>query len=148
MLLVGCGIDGPCFDSGTHECRGQEEGRVPTPSSCFWGSEAMAVNEADYTTGMVQRVRQERRLWRREVGVAVWRCCCPTHTGMWWNGLDIVVCILALWMFFWDCLWASSTQSALGWELGSLRERMLLLCMSPSFRPSFRSFENVEHFRL
>ena len=40
--------------------------------------EAMAVNKAEHTSGIVRR---EERLRRSEVGVTVVRWCCHTHTG-------------------------------------------------------------------
>ena len=43
--------------------------------------EAMAVNEAEHTTGIVWKVRREERLRRCEVGVTVVGWCCHTHTG-------------------------------------------------------------------
>ena len=82
--------------------------------------EAMAVNEAEHTTGIVWKVRREERLRRRE-NVVGW--CCHTHTG---NEVSSCVgkasksvCILALWMQcgfsgfvgFW---WTSGGQSTLG----------------------------------
>ena len=92
--------------------------------------EAMATNEADYSTGMVQRVRQEGRLQMRKVGVVMWRCWCPTHTGSEWaiqcGGECAFGLVDAVW-FLWNYLWASGGQSVLGWELGSLRQTMLLL---------------------
>ena len=43
--------------------------------------EAMAVNEADYTSVIVQTVGPEERRRRCEVGVVVRRWCCSAHTG-------------------------------------------------------------------
>ena len=43
--------------------------------------EAMAVNEAEHTTGIVWKVWREVRLLRCEVGVTVVWWCCHTHTG-------------------------------------------------------------------
>ena len=45
--------------------------------------EAMAVNEAEHTTGIVWKVRREERLRRCEVGVTVvgWCCHCLLYTS-------------------------------------------------------------------
>ena len=43
--------------------------------------EAMAVNEADYTSVIVRTVGPEERQRRCEVGVVVSRWCCSAHTG-------------------------------------------------------------------
>ena len=43
--------------------------------------EAMAINEAERTTGIVWKVRREERLRRWVVGVTVVRWSCHTHTG-------------------------------------------------------------------
>ena len=43
--------------------------------------EAMAINEAERTTGIVWKVRREERLRRWVVGATVVRWSCHTHTG-------------------------------------------------------------------
>ena len=63
--------------------------------------EAMAVNEADYTSVFVWPEERQRRC---EVGVVVRRWCCSAHKGndlavtlVLQKGREGVVCILALW---------------------------------------------------
>ena len=135
LLLVGCGIDGPCFSCGAHMSR--RGGRIPC-SVTFdplavacqeVKGEAMAVNEAS--------VGPEERQGRCEAGVVV-RWCCSAHTGNEvspcvggvaegpWRSCVHFGHVEAVW-FLWDCLWASGGQSTLCWKWGSLRHRVVLL---------------------
>ena len=66
--------------------------------------EAMAVNEAEHTTGNVWKVRREERLLRCEVGVTVVRWCCHTHTGN-----EVMLCVYPV-----DFWWPVNTRLRMG----------------------------------
>ena len=87
FLLVGCGIVGPC--STIETCHNNRWAYPPSnvtfdphellPGACQEvKDEAMAVNEADYTSEIVWTVGPEDRQRRCEV---VWWWCCSAHTG-------------------------------------------------------------------
>ena len=83
---------GPCFTCGAHNRDVRQVGVSPSgvtsdPGQVPWWAwqevkgEAMAVNEADYTSVIVRTVGPEKRQRRYEVGVVVRRWCCSAHTG-------------------------------------------------------------------
>ena len=123
--------------------------------------EAMAVNEADYTSVIVRSVEPEERQRRCEVDVVVRRWCCSTHTGnevsscvggvveqSWWNCVHFGF-VKAVW-FLWDCLWASGGLPVASQHLiekGGPFGTGWCCCecgLAPPFRLSFQSLENMK----
>ena len=146
----GRGIEGLCFDRGTRRCGGSEVSVSPVTCDLWtlsgasvgvaWGrGEAVAVNEAEHTTGIVWKVGKATKVWggcdcswvvlphpHRKWGELL----CGQSGGKAAKSLCVFWpcgCSVVLVGLFVGFRWTSGGQSTLGWEWVSLRHRMVVL---------------------
>ena len=101
-------LPGPCLMTvhvGPMYVMCREVGVPLTSGGCFWGGQRWSHADNGTPLGLCWGYSKKEGVW-------LWGVVAPPMqeviiSAVWWNGCEVVMCVLDSVWFLWDCFWAS-----------------------------------------